>query len=33
MGVKVYDDHLTPVQKERYKKANVHEAEEEDLFI
>jgi FkbM family methyltransferase len=32
-GVKVYDDHLTPVQKERYKKANVHEAEEEDLFI
>jgi FkbM family methyltransferase len=32
-GLKVYDDHLTPVQRERYKKANVHEAEEEDLFI
>jgi FkbM family methyltransferase len=32
-GLKVYEDHLTPVQIERYKKVNVHEAEEEDLFI
>jgi FkbM family methyltransferase len=32
-GLKVYDDHLTPIQRERYKKANVHEPVEEDLFI
>jgi len=32
-GVKVYDDHLIPVQRERYKRLNVHEAEEEDIFI
>lgn len=32
-GVKVYDDQLLPVQRERYKKKNVHEAEEEDIFI
>lgn len=32
-GVKVYDYHLLPVQQERYKKRNVHEADEEDIFI
>jgi len=32
-GVKVYDDHLIPVQKERYRKCNVHEAEKEDIFV
>lgn len=32
-GVMVYDDHLIPIQRERYKKRNVHEAEEEDIFI
>jgi FkbM family methyltransferase len=32
-GVKVYDDHLIPVQRERYEKRNVHEAEEEDIFV
>jgi len=32
-GVAVYDDHLIPVQRERYAKRNVHEAEEEDLFV
>jgi len=32
-GVRVYDDHLLERQRERYKKRNVHEAEEEDLFI
>jgi len=32
-GVKVYDRHLIPVQKERYKVRNVHEAEEEDIFV
>lgn len=32
-GVQVYDDHLLEQQRERYKKHNVHEAEEEDLFI
>lgn len=32
-GVMVYDDHLLPEQKARYLKRNVHEAEEEDIFI
>lgn len=32
-GVKVYDDHLIPAQRERYRKRNVHEAEEEDVFV
>lgn len=32
-GVKVYDDHLIPIQRERYEQRNVHEAEEEDIFI
>jgi FkbM family methyltransferase len=32
-GVKVYDYHLLPAQRERYKKRNVHEADEEDIFI
>jgi FkbM family methyltransferase len=32
-GVRVYDDHLMPVQRERYKIRNVHEADEEELFI
>lgn len=32
-GIKVYDKHLLEVQKNRYKKINVHEAEEEHLFL
>ena len=32
-GVRVYDDHLMPAQRQRYKIRNVHEADEEDLFI
>jgi FkbM family methyltransferase len=32
-GVKVYDDHLIAVQRERYQKRNVHEADEEDIFV
>jgi FkbM family methyltransferase len=32
-GIRVYDDHLIPVQRERYKKRNVHEPEEEDIFV
>jgi len=32
-GVKVYDDHLTPGQRERYREQNVHEAEEEGIFL
>lgn len=32
-GIKVYDDHLIPIQRNRYKQRNVHEAEEEDIFI
>ena len=32
-GVRVYDDHLMPAQRKRYKIKNVHEADEEDLFI
>ncbi len=32
-GVQVYDDHLIPVQRDRYEKRNVHEAEEEDIFV
>ena len=32
-GIKVYDDHLLPLQRERYKKHNVHEADEEEHFI
>lgn len=31
-GVRVYDDHLLEQQRERYKRRNVHEAEEEDIF-
>jgi FkbM family methyltransferase len=31
-GVKVYDSHLMPAQRERYRERNVHEADEEDLF-
>lgn len=31
-GVKVYDRHLMPAQRERYKLHNVHEADEEDIF-
>jgi len=31
-GVKVYDQHLMPAQRERYKKRNVHEADEEEIF-
>ena len=32
-GVMVYDDHLLPEQRDRYLKRNVHEAEEEDIFV
>ncbi len=32
-GVRVYDDHLLDEQRERYRKRNVHEAEEEDIFV
>lgn len=32
-GVKVYDDQLSSAQRKRYKKRNVHEAEEEGIFI
>ena len=32
-GVKVYDDHLLPIQRDRYRVHNVHESEEEELFI
>lgn len=32
-GVRVYDDHLMPAQRERYRINNVHEADEEELFI
>ncbi len=32
-GVRVYDDHLLEEQRARYRKRNVHEAEEEDTFV
>jgi FkbM family methyltransferase len=32
-GVRVYDAHLLEVQRARYRLRNVHEAEEEDIFI
>lgn len=32
-GVSVYDDHLIWSQRERYAKRNVHEPEEEELFV
>ncbi len=32
-GVRVYEDQLLDEQRARYKKRNVHEAEEEDVFI
>jgi FkbM family methyltransferase len=32
-GVKVYDDHLWASQRDRYKERNVHESEEEELFV
>jgi FkbM family methyltransferase len=32
-GVKVYDYHLLPHQRKRYKDRNVHETDEEDLFV
>jgi FkbM family methyltransferase len=32
-GVRVYDRHLTPTQRERYRERNVHEADEEHLFV
>ena len=32
-GVRVCDDHLLDEQRERYRKRNVHEAEEEDIFV
>jgi len=32
-GVKVFDYHLLPIQRKRYEKRNVHEEDEEDIFI
>ena len=32
-GVKVFDRHLLPDQRARYRKANVHEADEEPIFV
>lgn len=32
-GIKVYDDQLLDIQRERYLQNNVHEAEEEPIFI
>lgn len=32
-GIRVYDDHLTPDQRERYRLRNVHEADEEKIFF
>ncbi len=32
-GVRVYDDHLTQIQRDRYMKRNVHESVEEDVFL
>lgn len=32
-GVKVYDDHLSESQRMRYTKCNVHEEDEEELFL
>ncbi len=32
-GVRVYDDHLLEEQRARYARRNVHEAEEEDIFV
>lgn len=32
-GVRVYDEHLMPAQRQRYSINNVHEADEEDYFI
>ena len=32
-SVRVYDDHLMPAQRQRYKIRNVHEADEEDMFV
>lgn len=32
-GVMVFDHHITMKQRERYKERNVHEAEEEDIFL
>lgn len=32
-GVKIFEHHLTDFQRARYQKRNVHEAEEEDIFL
>lgn len=32
-GVRVYDRHLNPPQRERYERVNVHEVEEEPVFL
>jgi FkbM family methyltransferase len=32
-GVRVYEDQLLEEQRERYRKRNVHEAEEEEIFV
>jgi FkbM family methyltransferase len=32
-GVRVYEDQLLDEQRERYRKRNVHEAEEEEIFV
>lgn len=31
--VRVFDDQLTPGQRDRYQIRNVHESEEEDIFV
>ncbi len=32
-GIRVYDDHLIPPQRKRYAQNNVHEVEEEEIFL
>jgi FkbM family methyltransferase len=32
-GVKVYDDHLIKIQRKRYNQHNIHEIEEEEIFV
>ncbi|MCP5279518.1 MAG: FkbM family methyltransferase [Thiobacillus sp.] len=32
-GVRIYDDHIIPAQRERYARNNVHEMEEEAIFL
>ena len=32
-GIQVFDDHLVPEQRKRYAIRNVHEIEEEEIFV